>query len=165
MPIRTPSPAELELLREIQLAAGAAFATIGMAEIANNDPTPVDDLLRLREAGLLWVDIDEQDRPIAFLAARRIDAGLHIDQVSVHPSKAGLRIGLGLINQVGALFGLPLTLTTFAQVPWNAPYYERCGFRPLSNLELSTDLASIHAEETASLPPRWPRVVMRRTVR
>ena len=23
-----------------------------------------------------------------------------------------------------------LTLTTFTEVPWNAPYYERLGFRP-----------------------------------
>ncbi len=24
-----------------------------------------------------------------------------------------------------------MTLTTFAEVPWNVPYYERCGFRRL----------------------------------
>jgi hypothetical protein len=26
-----------------------------------------------------------------------------------------------------------LTLTTFAEVPWNAPYYARCGFRVLND--------------------------------
>jgi len=30
-----------------------------------------------------------------------------------------------------------LTLTTFAEVPWSAPYYERCGFRPLADAELT----------------------------
>jgi hypothetical protein len=39
--------------------------------------------------------------------------------------------------------GLPaLTLITFRGVPWNAPYYERLGFRELAPAELTPGLAA-----------------------
>ncbi|MBH2904532.1 GNAT family N-acetyltransferase, partial [Serratia ureilytica] len=33
-----------------------------------------------------------------------------------------------------------LTLTTFIDVPWNAPYYRRLGFRPLADARLTAAL-------------------------
>lgn len=33
-----------------------------------------------------------------------------------------------------------LTLTTFIEVPWNAPYYRRLGFRPLDDARLTAAL-------------------------
>ena len=56
----------------------------------------------------------------------------------------------------------PLTLTTFAEVPWNAPYYARIGFRVLADAELSPGLRAIRAHEAALGLDRWPRVCMRR---
>lgn len=44
--------------------------------------------------------------------------------------------------------GLPaVTLTTFVDVPWNAPYYRRCGFRPLPEPEWGPELARIRRDE------------------
>ncbi|EST37103.1 hypothetical protein N566_14850, partial [Streptomycetaceae bacterium MP113-05] len=59
--------------------------------------------------------------------------------------------------------GLPaLTLTTFADVPWNAPYYERCGFRPLAVHQETPGLRRRRAHEAAAGLDRWPRLCMRR---
>ncbi len=55
-----------------------------------------------------------------------------------------------------------LTLTTFTDVPWNAPYYERLGFRRLAAAELTPGLRRIRAAEAAHGLDRWPRVCMRR---
>ena len=55
-----------------------------------------------------------------------------------------------------------LTLTTFAEVPWNAPYYARCGFRVVPDSDLSPGLSDIRAREIAHGLYRWPRVTMRR---
>lgn len=55
-----------------------------------------------------------------------------------------------------------LTLTTFAEVPWNAPYYARCGFRVLDDSELSPGMRTIRDREIAHGLHRWPRVYMRR---
>src|SRR6185437_4966258 len=61
--------------------------------------------------------------------------------------------------------GLPaLTLTTFAHVPWNAPYYVRCGFRILDDAEVTPGLRAIRQREAAIGLDRWPRACMRRDI-
>ena len=76
---------------------------------------------------------DPADRPIAYLLADLLDGGLHIEQVSVHPRYARRGIGRSLLERAAAhavaVGAWVLTLTTFEHVPWNAPYYRRCGFR------------------------------------
>ena len=54
-----------------------------------------------------------------------------------------------------------VTLTTFADVPWNAPYYERRGFRSLSQKELTPGLRDKQKDEAIRGLARWPRVCMR----
>ena len=54
-----------------------------------------------------------------------------------------------------------MTLTTFADVPWNAPYYGRLGWRVLSPADLSPGLVRIREHEAARDLDRWPRVAMR----
>jgi len=57
-----------------------------------------------------------------------------------------------------------LTLTTYADVPWNAPYYARLGFGIVADVELYEGLCRIREREEASGLAAWPRVVMRRPV-
>jgi hypothetical protein len=40
-----------------------------------------------------------------------------------------------------------LTLTTFRDVPWNGPYYRRCGFRFLEDEELKPGLKAVFEAE------------------
>jgi hypothetical protein len=64
--------------------------------------------------------------------------------------------------ELAAAAGVPaVTLTTFAEVPWNAPYYLRCGFRVVGDAEVSPGLRAIRQREGVVLH-RWPRVCMRR---
>ena len=39
-----------------------------------------------------------------------------------------------------------MTLITFRGVPWNAPYYERLGFRELTDAEVTPGLAARKAD-------------------
>ncbi len=95
-----------------------------------------------------------------------MDGALHVEQVSVHPDFAHQRIGEALLAYAAerardeGLSGL--TLTTFTDVPWNAPYYARLGFRPLGEAELTPGLRKIRASEAEAGLDRWPRVCMRR---
>ena len=54
-----------------------------------------------------------------------------------------------------------VTLTTFRDVPWNAPYYERLGFRSLSETELTPELAEVRAREAEPGLDPETRVCMR----
>jgi len=47
-------------------------------------------------------------------------------------------------------------------VPWNAPYYARCGFRILGDAEVTPGLRAIRRREAEMGVDRWPRVCMRR---
>lgn len=168
MRIRAVGPDELPLLQEIERAAGECFRDIGMPEIADDDPLPLDELARYRQAGLAWVATDGTEVPVAYLIADRVDGNLHVEQVSVHPGSARRGIGRSLLDHLAGLAadeGVPaLTLTTFAEVPWNAPYYARCGFRLLDDDELTPGLREIREREAAHGLERWPRVCMRRAV-
>jgi GNAT superfamily N-acetyltransferase len=165
--IRTASSTDLAHLQVIQMAAGAAFRDIEMVDIADNPPMPIDALARYQQARHAWVAVNRLDQPIAFVLIGIVDACAHIEQVSVHPDHSRQGIGRTLIDHVGAWAsgqGLrALTLTTFREVPWNAPYYQRLGFRELTE-GLTTGLAALMAAETASGLDPATRVCMWRDI-
>ncbi|MBE8476800.1 GNAT family N-acetyltransferase [Streptomyces justiciae] len=166
MRIRPVTPAELPALQDIERAAGAPFRALGMAAIAEDEPFGVDVLEGYRRQGRAWVAVGGEGRPVGYLVGEPVDGALHIVQVSVHPDFAHRRIGEALLAYAAerareeGLTGL--TLTTFAEVPWNAPYYERLGFRVLGAAELTPGLRKIRAHEAELGLDRWPRVCMRR---
>jgi GNAT superfamily N-acetyltransferase len=180
MHIRAARTAELPALQAIERAAGQPFAEIGMIEIAQDEPYPLPVLaaseaagllwvaagLLWVAAGLLWVAAGETDEPVAYLMASMVDGCPHIDQVSVHPASARRGIGRALLEHAAShavADGLPaLTLTTFASVPWNAPYYLRCGYRVLDDGDLTPGLRAIRQHEAELGLGKWPRVCMRR---
>jgi GNAT superfamily N-acetyltransferase len=164
--IRPAVPADARTMLAIEVAAGRAFATVGMDFVAEDDPGTVEELLEYVRDGRAWVFADEPDRPVGYLIALWVDGNAHIEQVSVHPDAAGRRIGAALVEHLAGWArerGVPaLTLTTYAEVAWNAPYYERLGFRRLDDAELTPALRRIRAAEAAHGLDRWPRVVMGR---
>ncbi|MFF7733925.1 GNAT family N-acetyltransferase [Streptomyces sp. NPDC007984] len=169
MRIRLATRAELPALQDIERAAGAPFRDLGMPEIADDEPPALDVLEGYRRAGRCWVAVDEEDerdRPAAYLLAEPVDGALHIEQVSVHPRAARRGVGRALLDRAAGQAreeGLTaLTLTTFTQVPWNAPYYARLGFRPLPEADLTPGLRAIRGAEAELGLDRWPRVCMRR---
>ncbi|MFE7773241.1 GNAT family N-acetyltransferase [Streptomyces sp. NPDC057445] len=167
MRIRPAAVADLPLLQDIERAAGEPFRSLGMATIADDEPPSVEVLEHYRLTGGAWVTADDaDDRPVAYLISDPVDGAAHIEQLSVHPDFARRGLGRRLIDHladVAATEGLTaLTLTTFTDVPWNAPYYARLGFRVLGEDELTDGLREIrHAEAEHGLD-RWPRVSMRR---
>jgi len=171
MRIRPAAPADLPLLQDIERAAGEPFRTLGMTEIADDEPPALELLERFRKAGHAWIAEGDQaegsgGRPVAYLIGEPVDGAFHIEQVSVHPDAAHRGVGRTLIAYAAdrargqGLTGL--TLTTFTEVPWNAPYYERIGFRPLTDPELTPGLRRIRATEAEHGLDRWPRVCMYR---
>lgn len=160
---------DLPALREIERAAGAPFREVEMCAIAEDEPPSLEVLAGFQRDGRAWVVVDDTDRPAAYLLLDAVDDGAHIEQVSVHPDHA--RRGLGRLLLAAAEGWarsrglLALTLTTFAGVPWNAPYYARLGFRALAEAELTDALREIRRQEAARGLDAWPRVTMRRVLR
>jgi GNAT superfamily N-acetyltransferase len=166
MRIRPASPADLLALQDIERSAGQAFRAIGMPEIADDAPFTVAELTAYQQAGRAWVTAGPGDHPVAYLLADPVDGNLHIEQVSVHAGWAHHGLGRALLDHAAAVARAAsqpaLTLTTFTHVPWNAPYYERCGFHRLPESELTPGLVAIRRNEAAHGLDRWPRLSMRR---
>lgn len=164
--IRSARVDDLPAVRELERAAGAPFRDLGMDAVADDEPPSIEDLAAYQQAGRAWVFADEQDHPVAYLLIDIVDVFAHIEQVSVHPDHARRGLGRQLLDAAGDwaerhdLGGL--TLTTYAEVPWNAPYYQRLGFRLLAADELTEGLRAIRENEAARGLDAWPRVAMLR---
>ncbi len=182
MKIRAASERDLPRLQEIEVLAGAAFLDVGMAEIAQADPPTVAALRSYVEGERCWVatlsgaqkqpdlnagvNTNAEAAVAAFVILDVVDGQAHIEQISVDPSYARRGIGSQLIEHVSEWAGQQgcdaVTLTTFENVPWNAPYYRRCGFRVLQLSEVGPELAELRRREIEHGLDRWPRVCMRR---
>jgi hypothetical protein len=67
-----------------------------------------------------------------------------------------------LAEQWGSKRGSPpLILTTYAEVPWNAPYYRRLGF---SDNQIGPALRAMRDHEKTLGLDAWPRVAMSRPI-
>jgi GNAT superfamily N-acetyltransferase len=157
---------DLPRLQEIERQAGELFRAVGMNAVADDEPLGLELLRGYVERGQAWVIAGHGGIPVAYLLTDVVDGSGHVEQVSVIPSHT--RQGLGRVLMDHACEwalgnGLKaITLTTFANIPWNAPYYERCGFRRLSADDLTPGLLGIRREEADHGLDAWPRVCMRR---
>jgi GNAT superfamily N-acetyltransferase len=138
-------------LLAIQLAAGGAFPAAALPA-GSGHPRPAGQPPP-RRTGRAWVAADEYDEPVGFVVAEVVDGCAYIEQVSVHPGHPGDRIGAILLDHVAdwsARHKLrALTLIASRGVPWNAPYYERLGFRELGPAEVTPGLAEKKAAKAA----------------
>jgi GNAT superfamily N-acetyltransferase len=114
---------------------------------------------------MLWAALSSDETPVGFAIVRVVDDAAHIQEIDVHPDYGRRGIGTSLIRSVCTWASsaelAAVTLTTFRHLPWNAPFYERLGFRPLEAGELTPGLAKIfRTEVTRGLDPA-KRVAMR----
>lgn len=160
---------DLPALRELERAAGAPFRELGMHAVADDEPLSIAALAVFQENGRAWVITDEADRPVAYLLADVVDGNAHVEQVSVHPAHSRQCLGSALLDAAATWAGqhdlAALTLTAYADVPWNAPYYQRLGFHVIDETQLTGGLRIIRKREVARGLAAWPRVTMRRSVR
>lgn len=167
--IRPAQPADAEAQQDVERAAGARFLQVGMADVAADERMSSQKLSGYARAGRSWVATDQEDHVVGYVVVELIDGCAHIEQVSVEPGHQGQGLGRALIYEVegwAAGEGLEaITLTTFAEVPWNRPLYEHLGFRVLGRKELSPGLCALRDDEAAhGLDPEL-RVCMRKPLR
>lgn len=137
-----------------------------MDTIADNPPLSDEVLMAYQQAGHAWVAADSAGVPGGFVVIDLVDGCAHIEQISVHPRHARQGWGRKLIGHVAAWStdrGIPaLTLTTFRDVPFNAPYYRRLGFTELEPAQFTPGLVKILDAEAAFGLDLATRVCMHR---
>jgi GNAT superfamily N-acetyltransferase len=167
--IRRARREELSRLPAIEDEAGRLFeGVVPLPDEDEDDPDPVEPFARAQAAGLLWVAADAGDAPVAFAMFEELGGALHLEEIDVHPDHMRQGLGARLIDAAAAwareLGYAEITLTTFREVPWNAPYYERLGFRERPEAEWAPALRARVADEASRGLDREPRLVMSRPI-
>ena len=154
--IRAAGVDDVAALPAIERAAAAAFhdylRETAMTAASFEDVSSVEDLEAAMRGGRLWVATHD-GTPVAFACVQVVAGYAHLEEVDVHPAHARRGLGRALIDVVSA-WALSqrldaVTLTTFRDVPWNAPYYARLGFVETTAAALSPAHVEIVRDEAA----------------
>lgn len=138
-------------LPAIERAAGERFRRYPeLARLAEGEVISAEQHLEYAERGQSWLAL-ANDRPVGFILTEAHSSSLFIVELSVDLDWQGKGIGRQLIACVAdhaRHLGLTsLTLTTFRDVPWNAPFYARLGFEQIA--ELTPELRQKRNDEAA----------------
>ncbi|MEN4886967.1 GNAT family N-acetyltransferase [Enterobacter ludwigii] len=148
---RPTTPKDVAALPAIERAAGERFRDVPeLAWLADGDVICAEHHLDYAKRGLSWLAL-ANDLPVGFILAEAHPSSLFIVELSVHREWQGRGIGRRLIacaaDHARTLGLTSLTLTTFCEVPWNAPFYARLGFGTVTML--TPELRQKREEEAA----------------
>lgn len=116
-----------------------------------DDATSEETLDDARAKGNVWVAESAEGQPVGFALLEFPDSYALLVEMDVLPAHGRRGIGTALVRRVAervrSAGGDVLFLTTFAHIPWNAPFYSRLGFVVLWREEMPDCMARILAEE------------------
>jgi GNAT superfamily N-acetyltransferase len=154
--VREAHPEEFERLLAVEREADTIFRSVGIGPFADDGNDAY-----LADASVVFA---VGDPAVGFASVGIVDGYAHLWQLAVVPELGGHGHGTALVRAVcdwtrsQGLGGV--TLTTFRDVAWNAPFYTKLGFRPIA--ELTTGLAAIRDHEQSIGDDAFgPRLAMR----
>ena len=167
--VRPARGGDLPALRDVERAAGALFRDVGMDAVADDEPPHATVLATYQRDGRAWVAAGKGDVPVGYLLLDVVDRCAHVEQLTVDPVHGRRGLGRALLSTADGWAhtrGLAvLTLMTFSDVAWNAPYYARLGFDVVDEGVMTDGLRRLRDHEATTVLASWPRVAMRRAVR
>src|SRR5687767_14971302 len=135
-----------------------------MDDITDHDPPAVEELAAA--PAVLVAEVD--GAVVGYARIELVDDQAHLEQLSVLPDHGGQGIGTALLDAVcdwaRARGDGAVTLTTFREVAFNAPLYEKRGFAEVPEPVWPPGMRSLIAEEAAHGLDPAQRVVMRRPI-
>jgi GNAT superfamily N-acetyltransferase len=144
---------ELALLPEIERRATELFLAFPFTADIPAAPSPLAEFEAAERVGLLWVARLQKPGgtlPVGFAMVEDFGPHLHLEELDVVPEHGRQGLGTRLVREVlrsAETRRLPVTLSTFRNIPWNEPFYARLGFRVLPPAEWSSALAERMREE------------------
>lgn len=155
--IRAASGTDLPLLADIDSRAEMLFGLGGY-----DLPEMEFDTAGLERAAAIFV---VEDPPVAFIWLREVDGMAYVEKVSVTPSAMRTGVGTALLEHAcewarDAEYPA-ITLTTYADVPWNGPFFRARGFAEFGDPPPALTAARQREAENG-LDAVGPRIVLRR---
>ncbi len=144
--VREMQSGEEDLIAGIETASDRLLEPFGLWPLPSSPPQA-----KTAEAARTRATLVAGRPPVGFVRLELVDGHTHMGQLSVLPEYGRLGIGRALVD-AGCRFAEGkqhslTTLTTFIDVPFNAPWYRRLGFEDLPE-PLSPELAQVVADES-----------------
>lgn len=167
--IRPARPADAANLPAIERSAAGLFRLDpALAWLADSDVADTAQHLQAIEYAHVWVAENTDGQLAGFLRAVEISHWLHVEELSVSQEFQGQGIGrtlmLAAIEEARRQRLAGLTLTTFRDLPWNAPFYQRMGFVVLAEENTDAHLTQALSNEVTHGFPGERRCAMRLTL-
>ncbi|MFC7376738.1 MULTISPECIES: GNAT family N-acetyltransferase [unclassified Brachybacterium] len=167
--IRLATEEDLAAVEGIESAADGLFEPLLGPEPFGAESATAGDA-RAAEPGFLLVAAESEGSPaVGFVHVLEPTgpAGLvHLEQLAVLPEHLRRGHGRALVEAAAAEAasrgGTRLTLRTFAEVPWNRPFYAACGFRVVGPIDSDFHRGLARTEEELGLTRLGTRVLMAR---
>lgn len=165
--ITPATPEHLGALPAVELSAATRFRSWNVPPCLFTDTTTMDTFRAAQADGLLWVALTSTGQPVGLALASASGSRLYLEELDVSAEHAGQGLGPALIAAVerrAAAAGFTeIALTTYRDVPWNAPFYLRHGFEPADGCD--TGLNARLLKEASRGFDSLPRVALRKRVR
>jgi GNAT superfamily N-acetyltransferase len=162
--ITRAAPEHLSALADIELRAATLFHGWEVPPDVFVEATPPATLERALSRGHLWVALPPTGECVGSARFERSGERLHLEQLDVLPEHRGRGLGRALVGAIERWASengvVELTLTTYRDVPWNAPFYMRLGFTVIEPAELDADLSARRALEIERGLDSMPRVAL-----
>lgn len=157
---------DIPALIAIDLAASQLFAGTGkLSDEQLEDHVPAEVFEAAIPLGHVFTARDSQGALAGFVLTSLRGDTLYLDQISVDPAHGRKGLGAGLIRRVfrdaTQRKRRTVTLSTFRDLPWNAPFYRSLGFRELKRRQLAGWMLEIEARQ-AQVMDVTQRCFMRR---
>lgn len=163
--VRPARPEDLPALAAIERAALRLFVEAGLPDLADGPVLDLAEVQRYHAEGFVAVAEHPRAGIVGFVVARPLGGCAHVQEMDVHPDHGRQGLGRRLLDAAlawarGAGYRA-VTLTTFRDVAWNAPFYARCGFRELPLADASPELLDLRRLEATYGLPSERRILMR----
>lgn len=142
--IRLATPEDIPTIASIAASAEAKFGSIPeldslFANVAKGEKSFMTTKIQQSlEKGRIFL-AEYVDEPVGFLGAYQMDSALYIAEISVSNEYNGKGIGTLLLEAVFQWARerarandedeARVSLTTYAEIPWNGPWYSKRGFK------------------------------------
>lgn len=151
--IEPAKPEHLVALPAIERAAANIFPEEMISDEVKDYVLSPEEFEKALAKKHLWIAITADNQPVGF-ALVTVNAGgqsVMLAELDVDPAHQQKGLGTAMVQTVIKWARQKkfqhLLLTTFCNVPWNAPFYEKMGFRRLPRNELTANLVAILDKE------------------
>jgi len=163
--IRLARHKDVKAIKEIELAASSRFKGLGLVDDLLDHHFDQALLKNLMAEQQVWIAEEKDGKPIGFAIAAVLGKLAYLEELDVLPAHGRQGVGRSLVAAVvdwaRAERFRHLSLSTFAHIPWNAPFYQRLNFEILPPQKWETELHEIHILEEKIGLPIEQRVFMR----